>query len=161
MAIDPPLGLTSAGSTSKACRKRSTTEAKASFTSNRSTSEITIPASRRIFSVAGTGPVSMIVGSVPILQVARMRARGFSPMARPNSALPISKAAAPSTIPLEFPAWWIWLIELRCGYFIIAILSKPGITSPISLKLAFSAPRLCISVEGRMNSSWARMGRPF
>ena len=38
-----------------------------------------MPASRRIFSVTGTGPVSMIVGSVPILAVARMRARGFRP----------------------------------------------------------------------------------
>ena len=36
-----------------------------------------MPLSRRIFSVTGTGPVSMIVGSVPILAVALIRARGF------------------------------------------------------------------------------------
>ena len=100
-----------------------------------------MPLSRRIFSVTGTGPVSMIVGSVPILAVARMRARGFRPCASPNSALPIRMAAAPSTMPRELPAWWMWLIRSRCGYFIIATLSKPGITSPMSLKAGFSAPR--------------------
>ena len=40
---------------------------------------MSMPLSRRIFSVTGTGPVSMIVGSVPILAVALIRARGFRP----------------------------------------------------------------------------------
>ena len=46
-----------------------------------------------------------------------MRARGFSPCASPNSRLPISSAAAPSTMPEELPAWWTWLIRSRCGIF--------------------------------------------
>ena len=79
MAIEPPLTLTRAGSTSNACWKRSTTEANASFTSKRSMSLMDMPLSARIFSVTGTGPVSMMVGSVPILAVALMRARGFNP----------------------------------------------------------------------------------
>ena len=74
--------------------KRSTTLAKASFTSKRSMSLIDMPESRRILSVTGTGPVSMIVGSVPIFAVARMRARGFSPWASPKAFDPISTAAA-------------------------------------------------------------------
>ena len=47
--------------------KRRTTAAKASFTSKRSMSPIPIPAAASTRSVAGTGPVSMIVGSVPTL----------------------------------------------------------------------------------------------
>ncbi len=103
----------------------------------------------------------MIVGSVPILAVARMRARGFSPCASPNAFEPTSTPAAPSTMPLELPAWWTWLIRSRCGYFISATLSKPGITSPISLNAGFSAPSACMSVPGRMYSSVARIGRPL
>ena len=58
-----------------------------------------MPASRRIFSVTGTGPVSMIVGSVPIFAVALMRARGFRSWRTPKSRSPIRSAAAPSTMP--------------------------------------------------------------
>src|SRR5690606_3687102 len=161
MAIAPPLTLTRSGETSKACMKRRTTLAKASLTSKRSMSEIAIPESLRIFSVTGTGPVSMIVGSVPIFAVARMRARGVRPCFSPNALLPISTAAAPSTMPEELPAWWMWLIRSRCGYFISATLSKPGITSPMSLNEGFSAPSVCMSVPGRMYSSRSRIGSPF
>ena len=63
-----------------------------------------------------------------------MRARGFSPCFSPNSFEPISTPAAPSTMPDELPAWWMWLIRSRCGYFIIATLSKPGMVSPIVLE---------------------------
>ena len=74
-----------------------------------------MPASRRIFSVTGTGPVSMIVGSVPILAVALMRARGFRSWRTPKSRSPIRSAAAPSTMPEELPAWWTWLMRSSCG----------------------------------------------
>ena len=83
--------------------------------------------------MTGTGPVSMIVGSVPILAVALMRARGFRPWRTPKSREPISTAAAPSTMPEELPAWWTWLIRSRWGYFRIATASKPGMVSPMSL----------------------------
>ena len=49
----------------------------------------------------------------------------------------------------------------RCGYFSFATASKPGITSPISLKLGFSAPSACMSVPGRICSSRSRTGMPF
>ena len=161
MAIEPPLTLTIAGSTPKACWNRKTTAAKASFTSNRSISPMVSPASARIFSVTGTGPVSMMVGSVPIFAVARMRARGFRPWAIPNAASPIRMAAAPSTIPLELPAWWMWLIRSKLGYFIKATLSNPGMTSPISLKAGFKAPKACMSVPGRMYSSCRKISNPL
>ncbi len=161
MAIEPPLTLTRAGSTSKACMKRRTTAANASFTSKRSMSRIAMPLSRRIFSVTGTGPVSMIVGSVPILAVALIRARGLRSWRTPKSRLPTSSAAAPSTMPEELPAWWTWLIRSRCGYFRIATASKPGMLSPMSLNEGLSAPSDCMSVPGRMCSSRSRIGRPF
>ena len=62
-----------------------TIEANASFTSKRSMSLILSPLSERILFVAGTGPVSMIVGSVPTLHVARILALGFNPRAVPKS----------------------------------------------------------------------------
>ena len=46
----------------------------------------------------------MIAGSEPILANALMRARGFMPILAPASLLPISTAAAPSTMPDELPA---------------------------------------------------------
>ena len=54
--------------------------------------------------VTSIGPVSMIAGSEPILANARMRARGLRPVFVPASLLPISTAAAPSTMPDELPA---------------------------------------------------------
>jgi hypothetical protein len=68
-------------------------------------SSIFIPDRFRIFFVTGTGPVSIIVGSVPIFSEAKTRARGFKPDFIPNSLDPIKVAEEPSTIPLEFPAW--------------------------------------------------------
>ena len=106
IAMAPPFTLTLPWSTSKACMKRSTTLAKASLTSNKSMSPTLMPVSFRIFSVTGTGPVRLMVGSVPIFAVAFTRARGFRPYFSPNSLLPTSTAAAPSTIPEELPAWW-------------------------------------------------------
>src|SRR5271169_5845061 len=75
-AMAPPLGLTLAASRSNACRKRNTTEAKASLTSNRSMSEIAMPADFNTFLVTSTGPVSIKAGSEPILAHARA---GFQP----------------------------------------------------------------------------------
>ena len=82
-----------------------TTDAKASLTSNKSMSLMSIPAAFRTRSVAGIGPVSIIVGSVPILLVALNFARGFRLFFSPYSLLPIRIAAAPSAIPDELPAW--------------------------------------------------------
>jgi hypothetical protein len=62
-----------------------------------------MPAFLSTFSVTGTGPVSMIEGSEPILANCRILARGFNPAAMPAFLLPSSTAAAPSTIPDELP----------------------------------------------------------
>ena len=84
--------------------KRIGTAAKASLTSNRSMSSIVRPALASALRAAGIGPVSMIVGSAPDSAVATMRARGVEPERRPLASLPISTAAAPSTMPDELPA---------------------------------------------------------
>ena len=69
-----------------------------------SISEIFILADFRTLSVAGIGPVNIIVGSVPTLEVAIIFALGFRLAISPNFLLPTSTAADPSTIPLELPA---------------------------------------------------------
>ena len=63
------------------------------------------------FCAAGVGPVSMMVGSEPMTAADTMRARGVSPLRSPASALPMSMAVAPSTMPEELPAWWTWSIR--------------------------------------------------
>ena len=92
------------------------TTAKASLTSNRSMSSRDMPALASTFLVAGTGALSISVGSSPMLAVATMRARGFSPCALAYSGVVMSRAAAPSTTPEELPAWWTWVIS-RPGNF--------------------------------------------
>ena len=61
------------------------------------------------------GPVNMIVGSLPIEAKARIRARGVMPALRAARRLPTSTAAAPSTMPLELPAVWTWLMASTSG----------------------------------------------
>ena len=53
--------------------------------------------------LAPAGPVSMMVGSLPIDAKPTMRARGRIPDLRAARLLPTSIAAAPSTMPLELP----------------------------------------------------------
>ena len=60
-----------------------------------------MPALASALRQAGVGPVSMMVGSLPITAAARMRARGFRPAFLPPSWLPMSISAAPSTMPLR------------------------------------------------------------
>ena len=95
--------------------KRIGTAANASLTSNRSMSAIVSPTLASAFLVAGIGPVSMIVGSAPESAVATMRPRGTRPSALPIASLPISTAAAPSTIPDELPAVWTCSIRSTSG----------------------------------------------
>ena len=83
--------------------KRSTTAANASFISIRSMSSIVRPAFASALRLAGAGPVSMIVGSVPVTAVARIRARGFRPSSSPIFSLPTATRLAPSTMPEELP----------------------------------------------------------
>ena len=88
--------------------------------------------------VAGVGPVSMIVGSEPVVAVATIRARGVRPSSRPACSEPISSSAAPSTMPEELPAVCTWSIASTQWYFCSATASKPP-TSPIPAKADGSA----------------------
>src|SRR5262245_53540595 len=122
----------------------------------RSMSSSNIFAFARTFSVTSTGPVSMIAGSEPILANTLMRIRGFNPAFSPACLLPISTAAAPSTMPDELPAWCTWLIVSSSGCACTATASNPLI-SPSCTKEGLSCAKDCMVVLGRMCSSLARM----
>jgi len=72
--------------------------------STRSMSAI-MPVRRRIFCVARMGPVSMITGSEPTTTVSSTRARGLSPRSFTARLEARRTPLAPSTMPLELPAW--------------------------------------------------------
>ncbi len=111
----PPFTFILSCDTFSCCMKYMTTEAKASFSSNRSMSPMLMPARARAFCVTATGPVSMMVGSEPIEAEPTMRARGFSPIFSPISLVPIRTPEAPSTMPEELPAWCTWSIASISG----------------------------------------------
>src|SRR5262245_19281328 len=115
----------------------------------RSMSSSDIFAFARTFSVTSTGPVSMIAGSEPILANALMRIRGFNPAFSPASLLPISTAAAPSTMPDELPAWCTWLIVSSSGCACTATASNPLI-SPSCTKEGLSCAKDCMVVLGHV-----------
>ena len=81
-AMAPPLTLTRSGSRPSSRIVLSGTAAKASLISQRSMSATLMPARSRQRCAAGPGAVSMMIGSLPIAAVARMRARGVTPWAR-------------------------------------------------------------------------------
>ena len=56
------------------------------------------------FSVDGTGPYPITPGSTPAIADPTQRAKGFNPSSSAFSRLMSKTAAAPSFIPLEFPA---------------------------------------------------------
>jgi len=152
MAIAPPLTFTRSTSLIFKSRKnRSTTPAKASFISIRSKSFVVIPAFLSALSDAGPGPTSIIVGSVATKPMETILARGFSPDRRPISSEPTKTAAAPSTIPDEFPAVCKWLILEIIGYFLRATSSKP--IFPAFSKAGCKAARSAMVVPGRIFSS--------
>ena len=63
-------------------------------------------------------------------------------------------------MPEELPAWWTWSTVSTSGCASIATASKPPIW-PICTKDAFSWPSDCMSVDGRMCSSWASRVMPL
>ena len=69
-----------------------------------------ISCSRAATSAGGISPVNVIrEPQFNCSANAFTRARGFSPSFSPAFLVPISTAAAPSTMPEELPAWWTWL----------------------------------------------------
>src|SRR5690606_28106939 len=103
-ACAPPLTFSLSRLAPNALAHASGTEPNASFTSYRSMSSIDRPVCLRIFSVAGIGPSSTMVGSEPTALMAWMRAIGFRPDAFMARSLMISTAAAPSHTWLAVPA---------------------------------------------------------
>ena len=103
-AIAPPFTFTFAGSMPVSRIVLSGTVANASLISTRSMSPIVMPAFFSTFGTAVDGAVSMITGSLAVVAVARMRARGRRPCAFAYSGDASSTALAPSTMPDELPA---------------------------------------------------------
>ena len=80
------------------------TQAKASFTSNRSTSSNVHPALSRQVWIAPTGAIVKSFGSCAWAAWATMRATGFSPFASATDWRVSTMAAAPSEIELDVAA---------------------------------------------------------
>mmetsp|Transcript_47398 Transcript_47398/g.101395 ORF Transcript_47398/g.101395 Transcript_47398/m.101395 type:complete len:385 (+) Transcript_47398:199-1353(+) len=97
-AMAPPFTFSRSIFRPTAFTQANGTGAKASFTSYNPTSSIFSPNFSSTFWEAGTGPSSMITGSVPTSSSPTSLAMGFTPsFSRPRS-LQISTAAAPSQI---------------------------------------------------------------
>ena len=80
-AIAPPLTLTLSRSSSRSRWNFSDTTANASLISKMSMSSVVMPARFSTFLAAGTGALSISVGSSPSVATATTRARGVSPLA--------------------------------------------------------------------------------
>src|SRR5262245_16174526 len=103
-AIAPPLTFTFSGSRPSSRITTRLCEAKASFSSTRSRSETSIPARSSSFRTAGTGPIPITRGSTPATALPTKAPSGSTPSAWARSSLAITRAAAPSLMPLELPA---------------------------------------------------------
>ncbi len=103
-AIAPPLTLSRSGSKPSSRSTASTWAANASLSSIRSmsSSETRVLSSR--LRTAGTGPMPMISGCTPSTRELTHRAIGSTPSLSAVSPARTSIEAAPSVIPLEFPA---------------------------------------------------------
>ncbi len=158
MAMAPPLTLTFSAGTPSSFINFIGTTAKASLTSNRSIWSTVMRARASAFFAAGAGPVSMMVGSAPVIAAATTRPRGVRPNSRPFFSLPIRIAAAPSTMPEELPAVWMWRMRSTWGYFCSATASKPIL--PACSNETGSAASASMVVPGRMVSSWSSTVSP-
>ena len=108
------------------------TTAKASFTSQRSTSATPQPSRCISFRAAGTGAVGKRAGSCAWLACPSTRARTGSPRARASSSRIKTSAAAPSEIEEEFAA--VTVPSLRKAGFSAGIFSgraRPGCSSSV------------------------------
>ena len=90
-----------------------------------------MPARSSSFRTAGTGPMPITRGSTPATALPTKAPSGSMPSACARSSLAITSAAAPSLIPLEFPA----------------------VTVPPSRNAGFSAASFSAFVSGRGCSS--------
>jgi hypothetical protein len=117
----PPLGFTFSMLGWCSFSQASTTEAKASLISTASMSSRSAWPARAPWSVAGMGPVSMVIGSTPARAKAWKRARGRRPRALAFSSLMISTAEAPSVICEELPAVTLPPSGLKAGLSLASV----------------------------------------
>ncbi|MNL44135.1 hypothetical protein D3C87_1666910 [compost metagenome] len=140
MAMAPPFTLTLAGSIASSLFTAQACAAKASFSSNKSTSAAFQPARCRALRDAGTGPMPMVAGSRPLVPKAAMRAKGLRPRAAAFLALITTTAAAPSFRPDALPAVTLPALS-KAG-------RRPASASALVLRFRYS-------------SALKRMGSPF
>mmetsp|Transcript_16432 Transcript_16432/g.27860 ORF Transcript_16432/g.27860 Transcript_16432/m.27860 type:complete len:221 (+) Transcript_16432:164-826(+) len=97
-ATPPPSTLTFEGSRSMSLMLARATAAKASLTSWKSTSDISMPTFLRRRSQAFAGAIAKSMGCTAASSKARILARGLTPLLLASSSLIRTKAAAPSLI---------------------------------------------------------------
>ena len=104
IAIAPPFTLTLAGSRPSSRITASDCDAKASFSSTRSTSPTSTPTRSSSLRTAGTGPMPITRGSTPATALPTNVPSGSTPSSRAFSSDATTSAAAPSLSPDELPA---------------------------------------------------------
>ena len=129
--MEPPFGLSFAGSMPSLSRMYTTCEANASFSSTMSMSCILRPCCFSSFGMANTGPMPISSASQPAKTQPRKKPIGFTPSAFARSADMMSVAEAPSENCEELPA----------------------VTLPVALNAGGSLARPSSVVSGRLHSS--------
>src|SRR5688572_1005897 len=104
IAMAPPLTFTLSRSRPSSFSQARYCGAKASLISIRSRSANFRLARPSALRIAGAGPMPINVGSTPTVAHDTMRPSGFSPLSFTAFAPAITRAAAPSTMPLALPA---------------------------------------------------------
>ena len=158
-AIAPPLTLTRERSSGSSRAQAITWAANASLSSMRSMSERLRPVFFKRAFIAGTGPIPIRAGSTPAEVHAVRRASGSTPAFFAISSVARTRAAAPSVIPEEFPAWTVPFSESKTGgSFERDSTGRPG---PRVLVLVHGhAPLLSGDLDGRdLVGEAARGGR--
>src|SRR6056297_391180 len=148
----PPLTFTFSRGRPISCMKAMGTTAKASFTSQRSTSSLDQPSDCRSFCAAGTGAVVNQPGACAWLAWPMMRARMFSPRASAASREASRSAAAPSLIDEELAG--VTVPSLRKAGFNCGILSGRALAGCSSSEIVTSPLRVC-RVTGAISAAIA------
>mmetsp|Transcript_471 Transcript_471/g.842 ORF Transcript_471/g.842 Transcript_471/m.842 type:complete len:385 (-) Transcript_471:73-1227(-) len=139
-AIAPPFTLSFLASAFTPFSQAIGTDANASFTSNTSMSSMVILAFFSTARVAGIGPSSMILGSLPAKAIATIRALGRAPSLRSPASFASSRAAAPSEI-WDAAAAVITPVGFLLRGFSFLILSRLGLNrTPSSCSCTTTEP---------------------
>ena len=161
IAIAPPLTLSFSLGMPRSFWNFSTTEAKASLSSNRSMSSTASGAVERLQCRRGR-PTSMIVGSAPLVAVGHAAGPRSQPLAFAG-ALATERAPVRGRPTMPEPLLrGVDVVDLLHPVVLLhRHIIKPAIAARPS-KAGLSLPRLSRrGVPGRMCSSWSRITRPF